>query len=71
MKTKIVSAERVMAFSIEALPVGEYPGFWGGYEATFKVHGGATIKVKTETGVRGMLMPCKLVVDENGAHIKS
>jgi hypothetical protein len=52
------------------LPSGDYPGLWGGYVVTFVI-GKNHYRAATEIGVRGMNIPCVVVVDKHIVTIKT
>lgn len=47
------------------IPAGVYDGLWSGYEVFFYLDD-KTVKCKSDTGVRGMNIPCKVTKDELG-----
>lgn len=50
------------------LPDGEYSGNWSGYVVTFDVSG-ETHKFDTDTGVRGLKCPVRVVIKNNEAQV--
>jgi hypothetical protein len=62
---KVLSAERYESTPLGVFPDGEYPGVWSGYVVEFSI-AGFRFRLKTDTGVRGMNVPCVVKV-ESGA----
>ncbi len=47
-------------------PCGVYKGMWNGYYISFDIHG-ETWTAKTEDGLRGINVPCTVIVLEDGS----
>lgn len=59
----------VAVVSVCDLPDGVYAGKWGGYSVEVN-HNGQSHKLKTETGVRGINIPCLVTVSGSSAHVE-
>jgi hypothetical protein len=48
---------------------GEFDGKWSGYEATFTIEG-HKLRVRTKDGIRGIDVPCKLIIKDGVAKVE-
>lgn len=65
MESKL-SKIKLMTFRKSALPDGGYAGLISGYTVTFRTNG-RVFEAQAEIGVRGLNVPCTVVVKDGSA----
>ncbi len=63
--TKVLKAEVFRAVSLLTLPLGDWPGVWGGYEVTVTI-GENQYRLVTADGIRTPRAECIVHVEPSG-----
>lgn len=70
LKTDVVSGEITRPLNLPDLPNGRYDGLWSGYQVIVNLED-EQIKLKTKNGVRGINVPCIVIVDNGNVRIEA
>lgn len=70
MTTKILSAVEIRKVELSTLPMGDFEGVWGGYEATVEIDG-VKYEFKTEDGIRTPATRCLIHIKNGEATIEA
>ena len=62
--------ENVHCVDRQLPPDGEYRGLWSGYNVRFKVADGRIYVGETSIGVRGIDIPCTVIVSDGKVEVK-
>lgn len=68
--SKSLALKNVICVDKQLPPDGEYRGSWSGYKVRFQVTGGGTYEGDSTMGVRGIDVPCTVVVSKGKVKVK-
>ncbi len=63
--TKVLKAEVFQPVGLRSLPVGDWPGIWGGYEVAVTI-GSTQYRLETADGIRTPRAECIVHVEPSG-----